>query len=142
LEIIPDRLNLLSSGRPLVLEPTRRMIIVIRDRFQQHVYGHLLHAKIPKASKFSKVVSIFFSHLGSTLVKAAQKTLMKLTPEGISHGHYLFYPCPLQPNYLSSTQVQTVIFIILAINNLKHMIQVSETLQLITIKRTNFIDWS
>jgi len=43
-------------------------------------YSKFLNAQIPNAKKRVRL-SIFFTLLGSTSVKAASKTLVKLTPE-------------------------------------------------------------
>jgi hypothetical protein len=45
-----------------------------------NVLRELLRVQIPKVQKDSKVFSLFV-HLGSAPVKAAGKTLMKLTPD-------------------------------------------------------------
>ncbi len=43
-------------------------------------YEQLLRAQIPKAQKKIDNLTVFFALLGSALVKAALRTLMKLTP--------------------------------------------------------------
>ncbi len=44
-------------------------------------YIQLLHLQILKALKYTDDLTIFFTLLGSTSVKAALKTLVKLTPD-------------------------------------------------------------
>jgi len=45
-------------------------------------YEQLLHTQIPKSTKKTDGLTVFFALLGSSLIKAARKMLMKLTPEG------------------------------------------------------------
>jgi len=39
-----------------------------------------LREQVPKAQKYTADLTVFFAHLGSVRVRAAGKTLMKLTP--------------------------------------------------------------
>jgi len=45
-------------------------------------YSKLLLAHIPKAQKRTDSLTVFFALLGSSYIKAARRTLMKLAPEG------------------------------------------------------------
>jgi len=47
------------------------------------LYVQLLRTQIPKALKDTNDITVFFTLLGSTSVKAAQKMLVKLTPGAV-----------------------------------------------------------
>jgi hypothetical protein len=57
-------------------------LVLLNDCLQGSIsptfYEQLLHGQIPNAQKDSQVINVFFELLGSTSIKAACKTLMKL----------------------------------------------------------------